>query len=457
MHPTLLIIDDEPELLESLSRLFKKEGYDYLTATSGEEGLDIIRAHNPSLVLTDLMMPGMSGIELMKAARTIGFDADFILMTAYGTVETAVEAMKEGAYDFITKPYKKATLIRTVERALEKQSLVAENKRLRNEIDRLHHGGGSSILGSSPAMRACLKIVEQAAPSSATVLLLGDSGTGKELFATELQRRSPRANKPFVAINCAALPETILEAELFGYEKGAFTGAVAQRKGRFEAANGGTMFLDEIADMSPALQAKLLRVLENGTFERLGSNKTISVDVRIIAATNRDLKTMVEEGSFREDLFYRLNVIMIRIPPLRDRREDIPILATTFCSKYAERHNKSVESISHETIRLLAAQNWPGNVRELEKTIERAVVLSDHAELNESDFPELSMPVDGGESSVISNGDYLKIPFGAPMVEVEDQIIAETLKRSGGDKQMTANILGISVRTIYRRLEDTGK
>ena len=457
MHPTLLIVDDEPELLESLSRLFKKEGYDYLSATTGEEGLDAIRAHSPSLVLTDLMMPGMSGIELMKAARTIGYDADFILMTAYGTVETAVEAMKEGAYDFITKPYKKATLLRTVERALEKQSLIAENRRLRSEIDRLHHGGGSTILGSSPTMRASLKIVEQAAPSSATVLLLGESGTGKELFATEIQRRSPRAENALVAVNCAALPETILEAELFGYEKGAFTGAVAQRKGRFEAAHGGTMFLDEIADMSPALQAKLLRVLENGTFERLGSNRTISVDVRIIAATNRDLKTMVEEGSFREDLYYRLNVITIRIPPLRDRREDIPILAAAFCSKYSRRHNKAVEGISPEAVRLLAGQQWPGNVRELEKTIERAVVLSDHALLDESDFPELEPVTADVAGTQNVSGDYFRIPFGAPMVDAEDFIIAETLKRTGGDKQMAANILGISVRTIYRRLEDAEK
>jgi len=449
MTAKILIVDDEEQLRQSLQRLFKMEGYEARTADSGEGGLDAAREWSPNVILSDLKMPGINGLDFLKAAKAINIDAEIILMTAYGTIEAAVSAMKEGAYDFIQKPYKKADVLRIVGRAVEKQSLLAENKRLKMEIERLSRAEGHAILGQSQSVRACLETVRQAAPSSATILLLGESGTGKELFAKEIHRLSARADGPFIAVNCAALPETILESELFGYEKGAFTGAASQRKGRFEAADGGTIFLDEIGDMSASLQAKLLRVLESGSFERLGSNAQIRVDARIVAATNKDMRRMVEEGSFREDLYYRLNVIVINIPPLRERLEDVPLLAAAFVKKYSETHGKGALSLSPEAAALLKAQTWRGNVRELEKTIERAVVLTRRDVITPSDFPDLKQ-----ESGKAAAADKIEIPFGTPMEEVERIVINETLRRADNDKKLAANILGISDRTIYRKLGD---
>src|SRR5437588_6432876 len=336
----VLLVDDEQANLDSLERIFAREGYRVLLAASGQAALEMLRAHAVDVVLTDLMMPAMSGQDLLKAVHAVSPEAEVVLMTAYGTVEAAVAAMKDGAYDFLTKPLKRHAVLKSVAQALEKRRLVLENKQLRARLA----GVSSPIVGESPALRATLDIVRQAAPSSATVLLLGESGTGKELFARALHEHSSRAQQPFVPINCAAIPETILESELFGYERGAFTGAVARKEGRIERAQGGTLFLDEIGELSPAVQVKLLRFLQEGEIERLGGTSTVKVDSRVVAATNRDLSAQVKEGRFREDLFYRLNVIQVPLPPLRDRLEDVPLLADHFVARSAAKNGKPVRA-----------------------------------------------------------------------------------------------------------------
>ena len=336
------------------------------------------------VVLTDLMMPGLSGQELLKGVRAVAPEAEVVLMTAYGTVEAAVAAMRDGAYDFLTKPLKRHAVLKSVAQALEKRRLVQENKQLRARLS----GAVSPIVGQSPALRATLDVIRQAAPSSATVLLLGESGTGKELFARALHEHSLRAQAPFVPINCAAIPETILESELFGYEKGAFTGAAQRKEGRIERAQAGTLFLDEVGELSPAVQVKLLRFLQEGEIERLGGTAPIKVDCRVVAATNRDLAVQVKEGRFREDLFYRLNVIQVQLPPLRDRPEDVPLLADHFVVRYSAKNGKPARALTAAALEALEAYSWPGNVRELENAIERAVVLSHDTELDVAALPQ---------------------------------------------------------------------
>src|SRR5437868_1322213 len=333
------------------------------------------------------MMPAMSGQELLRAVRAVAPDAEVVLMTAFGTVEAAVAAMKDGAYDFLTKPLKRHAVLKSVEKALEKRRLVQENRQLKARLAGLS-GAQTAIVGQSPALRATLDIIRQAAPSSATVLLLGESGTGKELFARALHEHSGRAAGPFVPINCAAIPETIVESELFGYERGAFTGAVQRKEGRIERAQGGTLFLDEVGELTPAVQVKLLRFLQEGEIERLGGTGTLKVDCRVVAATNQDLSARVREGKFREDLYYRLNVIQVVLPPLRDRAEDVPILADHFIARYAAKNGKSIRGVTRAALAALEAYPWPGNVRELEHAIERAVVLSRGAQIDVDDLPE---------------------------------------------------------------------
>src|SRR5438874_7200804 len=328
---TILVVDDEQANADSLDRTIAVEGYRLLLAASGAAALEMLRAHSVDVVLTDLMMPGMSGQELLRGVRAVAPEAEVVLMTAYGTVEAAVAAMKDGAYDFLTKPLKRHAVLKSVQQALDKRRLVQENKQLRARLA----GAQQPIVGQSPSLRATLDIIRQAAPSSATVLLLGESGTGKELFARALHEHSPRAAGPFVPINCAAIPETILESELFGYERGAFTGAVQRKEGRIERGQGGTLFLDEVGELTPAVQVKLLRFLQEGEIERLGGTGAIKVDARVVAATNQHLSARVREGKFREDLFYRLNVIQVVLPPLRDRVEDVPLLADHFIARYA--------------------------------------------------------------------------------------------------------------------------
>jgi two-component system response regulator HydG len=452
----LLIVDDEHEHLQSLRRLFEREGVTVQTATSGELALDVVRQSPIDVILTDLMMPGMSGQDLLRAARAIRPEIDVVVMTAYATIENAVEAMREGAYDFIQKPFKSAVVLRVAERALERQALRAENVMLRRELAEVAPGSvrGRPIIGRSPAMLATMETVQQAAPSTATVLLLGESGTGKELVARAIHEQSPRLSGPFIAVNCAALPESILESELFGYEKGAFTGATHRKEGRIERAHGGTLFLDEVGEMSPSVQAKLLRVLQESEIERLGGTETVKVDFRLVAATNRDLEANVRDGTFREDLFYRLNVIGIHLPALRDRPEDIPLLADYFVRRYAQKNNKPVGGVTEEAREAIVRYRWPGNVRELENVVERAIVLTRGTMIDLRDLPAPVQSGGGGpREGMRRDGAKVVIPIGTKLEDVERLLIKETLKETGGDKSLAAQLLGIAARTIYRKLE----
>ncbi|MEZ4363258.1 MAG: sigma-54 dependent transcriptional regulator [Kofleriaceae bacterium] len=443
----VLVVDDEPSIVESLTKIFQREGLTVLAATDGTTGLDLLRKHRVGVLLTDLMMPHTTGMDLLRAAKTIAPETEVVLMTAHGTVEAAVDAMKEGAYDFVTKPLKRAHVVRIVRNALEKQSLLVENRSLKAQLAERRR---RAIIGTSLAWRRTMDVVMQASPSEANVLLLGESGTGKELLARAVHEHSARAAGPFVAINCAAIPESILEGELFGYEKGAFTGAVAAREGRFESAHGGTLFLDEIGEISRHVQVKLLRVLQEGEIERLGgSGKPRKIDIRLVAATNVRLIEEVKAGRFREDLYYRLNVIPVAVPPLRDRRDDIPLLVQHFASVYAEKNAKPISGCTPSALALLSDYGWPGNVRELENTIERAVVLTRTGIIDEEALPrEVREATPSG-----SAGSPLSFPLGTPLAEIEMRVIHETLRQTGGDKRLTAKLLGIATRTIYRRLE----
>jgi two-component system response regulator HydG len=389
------------------------------------------------------MMPGISGIELLKAVKEISADTEVVVMTAFGTVEVAVQAMREGAYDFVEKPLKRISIVKSVRKAAERRQLLAENRSLRQELRLLTE---RTIVGQSPALRRVLEVVAQAAPSTATVLILGESGTGKELIARTVHAKSGRGG-PFVAVNCAAIPESILEAELFGHERGAYTGAVGRREGRFARADGGTIFLDEIGELSPAVQVKLLRVLQEGEFEPIGG-RTQQADARVVAATNRDLKAEVQAGRFREDLYYRLNVIAVTAPPLRARREDVPLLVDHFLVNYARKNNKPVLTVPNEVMDKLVDYSWPGNVRELENAIERAVVLSRSDSLQMGDLPEAV------SQTQAAGVEALTFPIGTPLDEVEHRLIRETLRYTSGDKALAAQLLGISTRTIYRKLGD---
>ncbi|NUO51067.1 MAG: sigma-54-dependent Fis family transcriptional regulator [Polyangiaceae bacterium] len=439
---TVLVVDDEPSNLSSIEKIFQKDGMRVLTAPSARAALDLLRAHRVDVVLTDLMMPAVSGLELLRAIRQAAPDVEVVLMTAYGTVETAVQAMREGAYDFVEKPLKRMTIVKTVRKAAERRTLTLENRQLKQELNFLT---GREIVGTSPALRRVLDIVLQAAPSSATVLVLGESGTGKELLARYIHQHSARATAPFVAVNCSAIPETILEAELFGHERGAFTGAHARRDGRFARADGGTLFLDEIGELSPGVQVKLLRVLQEGEYEPVGGD-TVRADVRVVAATNKDLRAEVAAGRFREDLYYRLNVIAITAPPLRTRREDIPLLVDHFLGIYCKKNNKPRLGVSKDVTAKLMDYSWPGNVRELENVIERAVVLCRGDRLTLDDLPDTVRDSEPAEPSSIT------FSVGTPLDEVERRLIRETLRQAKGDKSVAAQLLGISTRTIYRKL-----
>src|SRR3954465_7013663 len=381
---TLLLVDDEPANLDSLERIFAREGYKTQRAETGAAALAALRDKPADVVLTDLMMPGMSGQELLRAVKAIAPDAEVVLMTAYGTVEAAVLAMKDGAYDFLTKPLKRHAVLKSVQQAVEKRKLLQENKQLRARLA----GSELPIVGQSPSLRATLDVIRQAAPSPPPALPRGESGTGKELFARALHEHSPRAGGPFVPINCAAIPETILESELFGYERGAFTGAVQRKEGRIERAQGGTLFLDEVGELTPSVQVKLLRFLQEGEIERLGGAGTGKGASRVVAATNQDLSSRVREGKFREDLYYRLNVIEVVLPPLRDRIEDIPLLADHFIARYAAKNGKAIRGLTRAALAAMEAYTWPGNVRGLEHAIGRAVVLPHSAEIGVDDLPE---------------------------------------------------------------------
>jgi two-component system response regulator HydG len=437
---TVLVVDDEPSNRTSLEKIFEREGMRVLSADGAKAALELARKHRVEVVLTDLMMPGTSGLELMRALKEIAPDTEVVMMTAYGTVEVAVQAMREGAYDFVEKPLKRMTIVKSVRKAAERQSLVVENRSLRRELMLLTT---REIVGQSAALRRVLDVAAQAA-SSATVLILGESGTGKELIARSIHEKSGRAG-PFVATNCAAIPESILEAELFGHERGAFTGAVGRREGRFARAKGGTLFLDEIGELSPAVQVKILRVLQEGEYEPIGGH-TLKSDARIIAATNRDLRAEVEAGRFREDLYYRLNVISVTAPPLRARREDVPLLVDHFVGLYCKKNARSRLTIPGEVLARLVDYSWPGNVRELENVIERAAVLCRGESMTLDDLPEAIAQASAPAPSALT------FSIGTPLEEIELRMIKETLKHAHGDKPLAAQLLGISTRTIYRKL-----
>lgn len=445
---TILVVDDEASNRESLEKILTREGYQVEQFGTGSDVITRLRGGGVSLVLTDLKMPGMTGNDLLKAIKAIDPDVEVIVMTAYGTVEIAVEAMKMGAWDFISKPFRRMEIVKTVRQALERQSLQVENRRLRQKLV-AGEGLGGRIIGQSAGMRAVMELVARVAASSATVLVQGESGTGKELIAQAIHDLSPRAGRRYVKLNCGALPESLLESELFGYEPGAFTGAAGRKEGRFELASGGSLFLDEVGELTLASQVKLLRVLQEGEFERLGGTRTLKVDVRLIAATNKDLEQLVREGRFREDLFYRLNVIQVQLPPLRERVEDIPPLATHFLRQYATKNNRDIGDFSQRAMEALQAYRWPGNVRELENTLERAVVLARGDQITVDDLPA---HLRGGKPS--ESPRTLSFTVGTPLRDVETRLILETLRHTGGDKNLAANLLGINARTIYRRLEE---
>lgn len=444
--PTLLVVDDEEPNRLALERIFTREGYEVRTAAEGRAALDHLRDGAVGVVLTDLKMPGMTGLELLRAARQITPETQVIVVTAYGSVETAVEAMKEGAYDFVTKPLRKDAVVHSVQKAFEKYDLVRENLRLRAQIAQVAR---TEMIGQAATMRALLEEAGQVAPSMANVLITGESGTGKGLLARWIHDMSPRRDRRLVTVNCGAIPEALLESELFGYEPGAFTGAQGRKEGRFDLAGGGTLFLDEITEMPLILQVKLLRVLQDGEYERLGGTRTLKADVRVIAATNRDPVKAIAEGRLREDLYYRLNVIPLTVPALRDRREDIALLTRHFVANNAARHGRHIVGIDSDALGALERHNWPGNVRELENTLERAVVLARGDTVTLVDLPAA---LRGGAAAVEAG--WLTFTVGTPLGQVERRMIEATLRQCGGDRSLAANLLGISARSIYRREAD---
>jgi DNA-binding NtrC family response regulator len=444
----VLVVDDEANARSALAAMLADEGYETEEAEDGAVALDAMAAFEPDVVLTDLKMPNVDGLELVKEGKRRAPTVVFVVMTAFGSIETAVEAIKRGADNYLTKPLDMDAVSAIVGRALESSRTKAEVRRLRERIDERFSFRG--ILGDHPSMQRVLKRVARVAPSRATVLVCGETGTGKELIASAIHHHSDRKGGPFVRLNCAALADSLLESELFGHERGSFTGATGRRKGRLEEADGGTLFLDEVSEIPPATQVKLLRFLQERELERVGGNETIAVDTRVVAATNRDLREMVEEGSFREDLYYRLNVVQIDLPPLRARRTDVPILAQAFLHRAAEDNGIDVERFSDEAIQALLVHSWPGNVRELQNAVERAVVLC------ESDTVGPEQLLEASAVGVRKDGDDglgLLIP-GATMAEIERIAVERTLEAVGGSTARAADLLGISRRKIQYRLKE---
>ena len=439
----ILVVDDEANARAALSEILRDEGYATETAADGFKALGKLEEFQPDVVLTDLKMPGLDGIAFMDKAKSASPQTVFVVMTAFGTISSAVSAIKKGAENYLTKPLDFEALSAVVERAMEKAKLVQETLALRDKLRERNAFG--LIVSDDPKMRAVLDLVAQVGPSKASVLVTGESGTGKELIAEAICAASPRAGRPFVRLHCAALAESLLESELFGHEKGAFTGAVARREGRFKQADGGTLFLDEIGEIPHGTQVKLLRFLQEKTFERVGGNETIKVDVRLIAATNRDLRAEIQRGTFREDLYYRLNVITIELPPLRERRGDIGPLASFFLARYAKENGRSIEAFTEQAFKVLAGYDWPGNVRELENVIERAVVLCDGPRIDLKHLPPSLVPsLRAGPPP---------IP-GSTIQDLERYAILRTLEACGGSTSKAAGILGVSPRKIQYKLHE---
>jgi DNA-binding NtrC family response regulator len=440
----ILVVDDEVNARTALAELLGDEGYEIETAADAFKALGKVESFAPHLILTDLKMPGMDGIELIKRVRAMDTPATFVVMTAFGAVDSAIEAMRAGAFEYLTKPLNFDELVLVIDRALEQQRLRNETNQLRAQVSERFRS--SSIVGSSPPMQKIFKIIDQVGPSRASVLITGESGTGKELVAAALHHQSPRKSGPFIKLHCAALAETLLESELFGHERGAFTGAVARRDGRFQMAHGGTLFLDEIGEISPAVQVKLLRFLQEHEFERVGGSQTIKVDVRVIAATNKDLTEEVKKGRFREDLYYRLNVVGIEMPALRDRRSDVPVLAEHFLRRYARENHADISGFAREAVDVLMNYDWPGNVRELENAVERAVVMCNGPQIEPQHLPAAVGPV-------ATHRAVPTIP-GSSLEDIERYAILTTLEATGGSTSRAAELLGISVRKIQYKLHE---
>ena len=441
----VLIVEDDVAARRGLTELVRAWGYDAEGAADGQEGLEKITTYRPSAVLADMVMPRMDGLELLRRLKDQLSDLTYVLITAQGSVDSAVSAMKEGAYDYLTKPVDPQRLRTLLSHVAERHEALRDVAHLRHELQ--EHGRFGPMVGSAPALRTVYRIIEQASPTVASVLVYGESGTGKELVAKTIHQLSGRSKHPFVAINCAAIPESLLENELFGHERGAFTGAMDRRPGCFELAHTGTLFLDEIAEVSPAIQAKLLRVLQERTVRRLGGQKEQAVDVRLIAATNADPAKAVQQGKLREDLYYRINVIGIAVPPLRERTEDIPLLVETFISEFNERNGKSVRAVAPEAARLLQRYQWPGNIRELRNVIERAVILSVSDFVEVEHLPEdLSGPQPPSVQSV-------GLTPGMTVDEAERRLIEITLAHTRDNKTRAAEILGVTVKTLHNKLK----
>lgn len=462
----VLIVDDDPIVLESLADLVAGLGHTPVTAQSAEEGLAAIedagaRRPNPfAVVVTDIVMPGMDGLDLLKRLATMESSAVPLVVTGYGTIETAVTAVRLGAIDYLTKPVVEEELRLAVEKAVRQHVLLAENANLKRQLDR--RDGLDNIVGSDPRMRRVYEVIEAVAPTRTTVLMTGESGTGKSLVARAIHRRSPRANGPFVEISCGSIPETLLESELFGHVKGAFTGAHADKIGRFLAADGGTLFLDEINSASPAMQLKLLRALQERRFEPVGSTETVDVDVRIVLASNEPLERLVAAGEFRQDLYYRINVVMIELPPLRERVSDIAPLANHFLARFAKEAGRGIVGFSDDALAALKAYSFPGNVRELENVVERAVVLARGQTIEERDLPPQVVENNptlrprsfGGESA--PEVEWRSLPLAEALKEPERQIILAALEANEWNRQQTADALGINRTTLYKKMKDFG-
>ncbi len=445
----ILVVDDDLASRTALEALFSDEGYEVELASDGFKALGRLAEFSPDLVITDQKMPGLDGLELLRQLSSRDETLPVILLTAFGAVKSAVEALRAGAYDYLTKPADFDELLAVVERALRYRALRVEAASLRRRLD--EKLAPDNIVGTSPQMQQVFEVIDQVAPSRATVLITGESGTGKELFASAIHHRSNRRQGPFIKLHCAALAESLLESELFGHERGAFTGAQARRDGRFQQADGGTLFLDEIGEISPATQVKLLRFLQEHEFERVGGNQTIKVDVRVIAATNKNLHEEVAAKRFREDLFYRLNVVSIEPPPLRERMSDIPALTTFFLARHARANGREVPGVTIEALDVLTSYPWPGNVRELENALERAVVMCNGPQIEPRHLPP-ALRTSGGKPV----GGMPAIP-GATLADLERFAIIETLKANGGSTARAAEVLGISVRTVQYRLQEYAK
>jgi two-component system response regulator HydG len=445
----ILVVDDEESHRIMLRAVLKEEGYDVSEASDGADAVKAVEQEPFDLILLDIRMRTMDGIEALSEIRKISPLVPVLIMTAYASVKTAVEALKAGAFEYLTKPLDIEELKILIEKALELYHLRAENIALKERLgDRFNF---SKIIGRSPKMKEVFGTLSLVAPTDATVLILGESGTGKELVANSIHHNSLRAGQPFIKVSCAALPETLLEGELFGHEKGAFTGAIARREGRFQLAHRGTIFLDEVGEMSVTTQTKLLRVLQEKEFEPLGSTRTVKTDVRVIAASNKDLEREVKEGRFREDLFYRLNVVPVSLPPLRERKEDIPALAAYFFALYRDKNHKELRDISGKAMDLLTRYDWPGNIRELENSIERAVILARGEIIAPADLPPIIQALSRDREI-----QGLNLPSGISLQEVEKALILKTLEDTGGNRSRAAEILGINRRTLQNKLKEYG-